>query len=231
MTTDSVALLPCGECGMPCATGEYHPYAACLMFRGCHNSKTVRANLPPQRQDGELLALADRMESVAKAIPERTNDPAQVESWVARWATELRTLATERRGVDDCHWTYDINNNAWDTGCGNLHQFMVDGPAENGHGFCPYCGGKLIALQPNSGEKVNEPDCLSGFGPVGTNSPTDTVAGVLAAFRRCDNIVASPYLSKLLDRLAAAHEREVGELLAQLEQASRTVESLLGAPR
>ena len=25
--------------------GEYHPYAACLMFRGCRSSDTVRANL------------------------------------------------------------------------------------------------------------------------------------------------------------------------------------------
>lgn len=25
---------------------EYHPYAACLMYRGCRNAETVRANLP-----------------------------------------------------------------------------------------------------------------------------------------------------------------------------------------
>lgn len=36
---------PCQECGMPVALGEYHPFAACLMFKGCHNSETVRANL------------------------------------------------------------------------------------------------------------------------------------------------------------------------------------------
>ena len=35
----------CGDCGMPCKPGEYHPYAACLMFKACHNSETVRANL------------------------------------------------------------------------------------------------------------------------------------------------------------------------------------------
>lgn len=35
----------CGDCGMPCKPGEYHPYAACLMFKACHNSDTVRANL------------------------------------------------------------------------------------------------------------------------------------------------------------------------------------------
>lgn len=36
----------CAECGMPIENpGEYHPYAACLMYRGCNDSKTVRDNL------------------------------------------------------------------------------------------------------------------------------------------------------------------------------------------
>ncbi len=35
----------CQECGMPVRLGEYHPYAACLMFKGCHSSETVRTNL------------------------------------------------------------------------------------------------------------------------------------------------------------------------------------------
>lgn len=53
---------PCGTCGMPCTPGEYHPYAACLMFKACHNSETVRANLeavrgtpPTQAQAGAAL--------------------------------------------------------------------------------------------------------------------------------------------------------------------------------
>jgi hypothetical protein len=36
---------PCQECGMPVRLGEYHPFAACLMFKGCRNQKTVRLNL------------------------------------------------------------------------------------------------------------------------------------------------------------------------------------------
>jgi hypothetical protein len=36
---------PCAECGMPCTPTEYHPFAACLMFKACHNSETVKANL------------------------------------------------------------------------------------------------------------------------------------------------------------------------------------------
>jgi len=30
---------------MPLDAGEYHPFAACLMFKGCHDSATVKANL------------------------------------------------------------------------------------------------------------------------------------------------------------------------------------------
>ena len=44
---------------MPCEPAEYHPYAACLMFKGCHNSATVRANLAP------LAAAIARAEAAA----------------------------------------------------------------------------------------------------------------------------------------------------------------------
>jgi len=35
----------CTECGMSCEIGEYHPYAACLMFKACKNGEQVRTNL------------------------------------------------------------------------------------------------------------------------------------------------------------------------------------------
>jgi hypothetical protein len=35
----------CSACGMPCRVPEYHPYAACLMFKQTHNSATVFSNL------------------------------------------------------------------------------------------------------------------------------------------------------------------------------------------
>jgi hypothetical protein len=50
---------PCGECGMPNA-GEYHPYAACLMFKACKDSKIVRENLDAVLREGEALAYAKR---------------------------------------------------------------------------------------------------------------------------------------------------------------------------
>ena len=36
---------PCGDCGMMCSATEYHPYAACLMFKGCGDAQVVRENL------------------------------------------------------------------------------------------------------------------------------------------------------------------------------------------
>ena len=35
----------CQECGMQVKAHEYHPYAACLMFKSCKDSKTVKDNL------------------------------------------------------------------------------------------------------------------------------------------------------------------------------------------
>jgi hypothetical protein len=37
--------LTCNDCGMTVETGEYHPFAACLMYKGCYNKDTVIANL------------------------------------------------------------------------------------------------------------------------------------------------------------------------------------------
>jgi len=64
MTAD-VELLPCGECGMPCRPGEYHPYAACLMFKACRNSDTVRGNLQ-DAQDHATAARDAEIESLTR---------------------------------------------------------------------------------------------------------------------------------------------------------------------
>ena len=58
-------VVACGECGMPCEPAEYHPYAACLMFKGCHNSATVRANLAPL---AAAIARAEAAEAKLAAI-------------------------------------------------------------------------------------------------------------------------------------------------------------------
>lgn len=53
---------------MPVMLGEYHPFAACLMFKGCHNSETVRANLKAVADQGFEMGLRHGLEE-AKLLP------------------------------------------------------------------------------------------------------------------------------------------------------------------
>ena len=39
----------CQECGMLIEANEYHPYAACLMFKACQDGEVVRENLKAVR--------------------------------------------------------------------------------------------------------------------------------------------------------------------------------------
>lgn len=59
----------CAECGMVCNAGEYHPYAACLMFKHCRNSETVRANLQAVRQQGRVEGLREASRKASDAVP------------------------------------------------------------------------------------------------------------------------------------------------------------------
>lgn len=44
-----------------------------------------------------------------------------------------------------CKWTisHDADADRWDSDCGQSHLFIVGGPTENSHAFCPYCGRTL----------------------------------------------------------------------------------------
>lgn len=60
----SKAMSRCAECHMLVEDGEYHPYAACLMFKSCRNGDTVRENLravgqAALRRAVEIAKLAD----------------------------------------------------------------------------------------------------------------------------------------------------------------------------
>lgn len=47
----------CACCGMVTSGPlEFHPYAACLMFKGCRNGNVVRANLQFVVEYGKQLA-------------------------------------------------------------------------------------------------------------------------------------------------------------------------------
>lgn len=52
MTIDS----RCHDCGMPCSYGDYHPYAACLMFKDSHSSEIVRENLQAILEEGRATS-------------------------------------------------------------------------------------------------------------------------------------------------------------------------------
>lgn len=50
-----------------------------------------------------------------------------------------------------CIWTLvDEDANAWETGCDNMFQFDVEGPAENKFKYCPYCGSELEEVDPTA---------------------------------------------------------------------------------
>ena len=82
-------------------------------------------------------ALADAWDSIGVNVGERTNATGD------EMARRLRAT---------CRWTnvmcedYDV----WDTECGQAHQFETDGPAENLHTFCPYCGCTLHEETPDA---------------------------------------------------------------------------------
>ncbi|AKU14407.1 BbsJ [Azoarcus sp. CIB] len=71
----------CPECGMTVAMGEYHPYAACLMVGGCHDSAMIREALMAVFEDGVKAAaekcrnngstsIADMFESLMRSDAE-----------------------------------------------------------------------------------------------------------------------------------------------------------------
>ena len=118
-TPTDAAMEPCGDCGMPCAQGEYHPYAACLMFKACHNSETVRANLNAVRAqpapaasqkpltDGQRLAFLCSTEKPRRIEHQKGlwrvyQDEAPAESEHADWrALTYLFYATPEQAIDE----------------------------------------------------------------------------------------------------------------------------------
>lgn len=51
-------------------------------------------------------------------------------------------------GNDDgkCFWSLqdDVHRSVWSTECGNVFEFMSEGPRENDFHYCPYCGNWLL---------------------------------------------------------------------------------------
>lgn len=70
MTHSTPAPVACTECGMVCQPAEFHPFAACLMFRGCHDGDKVRANLAALHpQPAPAVAVEADFEPMKSAWP------------------------------------------------------------------------------------------------------------------------------------------------------------------
>ena len=92
----------CIECGMMCEAVEYHPYAACLMFKQCLNSETVRANLQAVRDDsyhqGRVAGLRDA-EVIAQFMVMAT--PSNVAAALRFMADKLEAQQAQEGGVGE----------------------------------------------------------------------------------------------------------------------------------
>ena len=56
--------------------------------------------------------------------------------------TAIRALKTGPTPARECLWAPDADG-YWKTACGHGHTFITDGPPENNHRFCCYCGGRI----------------------------------------------------------------------------------------
>ena len=96
---------PCAECTMLCKPNEYHPFAACLMFKACHDANIVRANLAPIVLERMKIAALEARLAAAEGVVERMRasrnaDPALpqlTKGWaspldVSGWADELSAI-------------------------------------------------------------------------------------------------------------------------------------------
>jgi hypothetical protein len=55
----------CHDCGMYVQPGDYHPYAACVMYRQCRQGEKVESWLAQIIQHGRDLERADRSPAVS----------------------------------------------------------------------------------------------------------------------------------------------------------------------
>ena len=107
MTPDKTPMQPCGECSMLCDPKEYHPYAACLMFKACHNSETVRANLEAVR--GSPVVAGEPTNSGSLPEMNKINDlqPTQPQAGAVPLTDEhIRAMLNKHPPEDVCGWSY-----------------------------------------------------------------------------------------------------------------------------
>lgn len=58
----------CKTCGMGLIPNEYHPPAACLMFKGCRNSEIVREEIRAMAQSWNDHGVSIACEQIGRAL-------------------------------------------------------------------------------------------------------------------------------------------------------------------
>ncbi|WP_156962428.1 hypothetical protein [Salinisphaera hydrothermalis] len=109
----------CQECGMTLRKpGEYHPFAACLMFKACGDSDTVRASLSDvrakgradaeEKNRGDLYSIAsdllhsDELPSwIVEDHKQKTYSASTIARMAARWRDVNRHRALRIKSVID----------------------------------------------------------------------------------------------------------------------------------
>lgn len=111
--TAETDLLHCAECGMPCEPGEYHPFAACLMFKASRNSTVVRANLRSVQRhataarDAEIKALRAGSDFLGSVIATHAADTREYQKRISQTEARAERLAEALRG-----WIWARENGA-----------------------------------------------------------------------------------------------------------------------
>src|SRR5258708_5052135 len=87
-------MTPCADCGMECEPGEYHPYAACLLFRALGSCTEVRAHLDAIRASALRRAAAIAFDVFCRAAQREPGDGTPL-NFPARWMAAAQEI--ERR--------------------------------------------------------------------------------------------------------------------------------------
>lgn len=86
----------CPNCGMPLLEEDYHPYAACLMFKTCGDADVVRANLAETVDYGSHTEAARRNEMDAVALASLALEGIETDSVWAGIDVMRKMLAEQR---------------------------------------------------------------------------------------------------------------------------------------
>ena len=97
----------CKDCGMPVEEHRYHPFAACLMFEACHNSKTVIDNINAVIEHGRV----HEERRLRTTLAEKESDYAMLEAENKRlraFVSEFDKWNSSNNMLSDCKGYDDL---------------------------------------------------------------------------------------------------------------------------